>query len=130
MDITSAQLFAKIARAAPGSQDSLGYLLHVLQQPFSETRTAAMAVLGAAARWKWSIPIFFHSVKATDFRNFIESHTEHEKKCKEAKFSIVTALVHNPGLTSCPKKNQKFLKTAKGRGPFYVAPMMAELQTI
>lgn len=132
MEITSARLFAKLARASTtqGTQDSLSYLLHVLHQPFSETRIAAMAVLGAAARWKWSIPIFFHSVKAAAFHDFLEGHTEHDKRGKEAKYGIVCALVGNPGFALLSEENQKFLRTIKNRGAFYVAPEIAEPQTI
>ena len=130
METTSAQLFAKIARAASGNQDSLGFLLHVLRQPFSETRIAAMACMGAAAKWKWSIPLFFHSVKAATFRDFLERHTEHDKRGKEAKFGIICALTANPGFEMLSEDNQKFLKAAKGRGAFYVVPEMAEPQTI
>lgn len=130
MEVTSAQLFSKIARVSSTGQDTLGYLLQLLHQPFSDTRVAALALLGAAAKWKWSIPLFFHSVKAASFRDFLERHTEHDKGGKEAKFGIVWAICSNPGYPMLSEENKKFLSIAKARGPFYVAPEMADPQVI
>ena len=71
-----------------------------------------------------------HSVKAAAFRDFLERHTEHDKRGKEAKFGIICALTANPGFEMLSEDNQNFLKAAKGRGAFYVVPEMAEPQTI
>lgn len=130
IEATSASLFDKIGKMTPGGQDTLGFLLDILRQPFSEVRIPALMVIKAAASFGYGIQILFHSTKAKMFRDFLNRHSEMDKQSKEAKYEIIANIANSTKFGLLSEENQRFITTAKSRGPFYVPPAMAEPRVI
>lgn len=129
VEAISASLFEKIGRVV-GNQDTLGFLLDILRQPFSEIRFAAMKLIHAAASFGYGIQLLFHSTKAKMFREFLDRHSDTEKKGKELKYGIVVAVANNDKFGLLSEENQKLIRTAVSRGPFYVPSGVADPQVI
>ena len=130
IEALSACLFDKVGRMSPSGQDTLGLLLDILKRPFSEIRIPVMMVIKAAASFDYGMSLFFHSTKAKMFRDFLERHSELDKRGKEAKHGIIVAIANNSKFGLLSEENQRFITTMKSRGPFYVPSAMAEPQVI
>lgn len=129
VEAISSSLFDKIGRIL-GNQDTLGFLLDILRQPFSEIRFAAMMLIQAAACFGYGLQLLFHSTKAKMFRDFLDRHSDMDKKGKELKYGIIIAVANNAKFGLLSEENQKLIRTAESRGPFYVPSAMADPQVI